>query len=223
MNREIPLLTTWGIILLISGLSVACRQLPVIPATSIRFAEQNIDDWRERVYAGRSNYEVVTLDGQKVLKASSDNSASAILKEIEIDLDETPFINWRWRVENIYGDIIDEQSKGGDDYPARLYVLVSDGYQPWEVIAVNYVWSNNQPAGTRWANAWSSKAQMLALRGGDAETGQWKVEKRNLRDDFKSLFDRDVDVIVAVAIMVDSDNYHGSATSYFGDIYFSVD
>ena len=75
----------------------------------------------------------------------------------------------------------------------------------------------------KWVNAWTSKARMLALRSGDTEVGKWKVEKRNLRDDFKSLFDRDVDVIVAVAIMADSDNYHGSAISYFGDIYFSED
>ncbi len=223
MIGEIPLLAIRVTTVLIVSLSVACVELLIAPQNSIRFAEQNVGEWRERIYAGRSHYEIVSLGGQKVLKASSDNSASAILKEAEIDLDKTPFINWRWRVENTYGHHIDEQSKDGDDYPARLYVLVSDGYQPWEVIAVNYVWSNNQAPGTHWANAWSPKAQMLALRGGNLETGQWKTEKRNLRDDFKSLFGRHVDAIVAIAIMVDSDNYHGSATSYFGDIYFSVD
>jgi hypothetical protein len=221
MIREFPLQTVRATIVLITILSVACQRAPIAPASNILFAEQNISDWRERVFAGRSHYEIVTLDGQQVLKASSDNSASAILKETEIDLNRTPFINWRWRVENTYGDNIDEQSKDGDDYPARLYALVSDGYQPWEIIAVNYVWSSNQAPETQWVNAWTSKAQMLALRSGDAEIGKWKMEKRNLRDDFKLLFDRDVDIIVAVAIMTDSDNHHGSSISYFGDIYFS--
>ena len=221
MIREFPLQTVRATIVLITILSVACQRAPIAPTSNILFAEQNISDWRERVFAGRSHYEIVTLDGQQVLKASSDNSASAILKETEIDLNRTPFINWRWRVENTYGDNIDEQSKDGDDYPARLYALVSDGYQPWEIIAVNYVWSSNQAPETQWVNAWTSKAQMLALRSGDAEIGKWKMEKRNLRDDFKLLFDRDVDTIVAVAIMTDSDNHHGSSISYFGDIYFS--
>ena len=116
MIRKNLLLTIGATIILTTILSVACKQVPTTQVTAIRFAEQNISEWRERMFAGKSHYEIVSLDGQKVLKASSDNSASAIFKEAEIDLNSTPFINWRWRVENTYGDHIDEQSKGGDDY-----------------------------------------------------------------------------------------------------------
>ena len=212
------------LVLLTIAVIVGCQINP--PATTvahIAFAEESLDDWRTREFAGATQYAITTLDGRTVLQATSDKSASAILREVEVDLATTPYINWRWRVENTYGDSIDEQSKQGDDYPARLYVLVSDGFQPWEVIAVNYVWSSNQPIGTTWVNAWSSKAQMLAVRSGNADIGVWKQEKRNLREDFATLFDRNVDSIKAVAIMVDSDNHGIDATSYFGDIYFTAE
>ncbi len=211
-------------ILISAALLTGCSAIPP-PDTlsSIRFADENIDEWRTRSFSGNTRYSVVSLDGERVLRATSKQSASAILKAVNIDLTATPYINWRWRIDNTHGDAINEQSKMGDDYPARLYVLASDGYQPWEVIAVNYVWSSNQAENSHWANAWSDKAQMLAVQSGDSTLGRWITEKRHMRDDFKMLFNREISAINAVAIMVDSDNAGGSATSYFGDIYFSAD
>jgi hypothetical protein len=201
----------------------ACVSMVKTPVEEISFKQESLSNWRERAYQGKTKYEIVSIDGTKVLKASTDNSASVLLRELEIDLVKTPFINWRWRVENIFTGGINEQSKGGDDYPARLYLLASDGFASWEVISVNYVWSSNQAKDTEWTNAWSAKSKMIALRSGGAQTGQWLSEKRNIREDFKRLFGSDVESITAVAVMSDSDNYHETATSYFGDIYFSAD
>ena len=211
-----------SIILLTVSIS-GCASIVSLPVEEINFKQEDLSHWHERAYKGKTKYEIVSIDGTNVLRASTDNSASVILHEIDIDLFKTPFVNWRWRVENVFSNNINEQSKEGDDYPARIYLLASDGFAAWEVISVNYVWSSNQKQETEWTSAWSSKSKMIAVRSGEAQTGRWLNEKRNLREDFKRLFDRDVDIITAVAIMSDSDNYHESATSYFGNIFFSAD
>lgn len=200
-----------------------CSNAQVHSSTHISFEADSLKHWETRSFAGETDYSIVELDDQHVLRAQSKMSASAIALELPVDITQTPYLNWRWRVENTFGLEHDEQSKDGDDYPARLYVVVSDGYQPWEVIALNYVWSSNQSVGTTWSSAWTNKAKMIAVESGDSSAGQWVVEKRNLLEDFHALFDRDVTTIKAVAIMVDSDNHGGSATSYFGDIFFSTE
>jgi len=211
-----------SIIFLMVSIS-GCASIVSLPIEEISFKQGDLSYWHERAYKGKTSYEVVSIDGINVLKASTNNNASVLLHELDIDLARTPFVNWRWRVENVFSKGINEQSKGGDDYPARLYLLASDGFAAWDVISVNYVWSSNQKKETAWTNAWSGKSKMVAIRSGNTQTRQWLNEKRNIREDFKRLFGRDVETITAVAIMSDSDNYHESATSYFGNIFFSAD
>jgi hypothetical protein len=62
---------------------------------------------------------------------------------------------------------------------------------------------------------------MIAIQSGDIKLNQWLKEKRNVRDDFKALFGEDITNIDVIAVMVDGDNTGQSATSYFGDIFFS--
>ncbi len=67
----------------------------------------------------------------------------------------------------------------------------------------------------------TENAMMLSLRSGDSLSGQWLVEKRNIREDFRRMFGVEVNEIHAVAIMSDSDDTGQSARAYYGDIFFS--
>ena len=140
--------------------------------------------------------------------------------EVDIDLTKTPYLNWSWQVQNLFKNN-DERSKDGDDYPARIYVVVSGGVFFWNTKAINYVWSSNQPVGSEWPNAFTGNAKMLAVRSGEKQLGQWVTERRNVREDLKKFFGEDVKKIDAIAVMVDGDNTGQSATAYFGDIFFS--
>jgi len=196
------------------------------------FSEGDLSGWEEKSFKDNSQYEFVSLktmnskNGEinsplgKVLRASTQGQASGLFKEIVIDLNETPFLNWSWQVNTLFKGN-DERSKEGDDYPARIYVLVSGGVFFWNTKAINYVWSSNQPVGSEWPNAYTGNAQMLAVRSGDKKIGQWVSDRRNIREDFKRLFGDDVTQIDAVAVMIDGDNTGQSAISYFGDIFFS--
>lgn len=82
--------------------------------------------------------------GDDLLEARSRGKASAKYLEREIDLRETPYLQWCWQVSGIH-EGLDETRKSGDDYPARVYVAHKTGLLPWQVESVNCVWSSSQP------------------------------------------------------------------------------
>lgn len=185
------------------------------------FSSGNMDGWQNKVFSGETDYQITQLDKITVLKAHSDASASGLFKEQRIDLLKTPYLNWRWRVDQ-HLNKHDEQSKTGDDYSARVYVVVSDGWAFWKTKAINYVWSSQAEKNSPWPNAFAGKnAMMIAVRSSKDKTQTWYNEKRNILQDLKNQFGEDIQFIDAVAIMTDTDNSHERATAYYGDIYFS--
>ncbi|MEK7323427.1 MAG: DUF3047 domain-containing protein [Pseudomonadota bacterium] len=185
------------------------------------FNGANLSDWQPKEFTGQTQYSLVSADGRPALLARSRASASGLYREIDIDLTQTPYLHWSWRIDNILGGH-DETAKSGDDYPARVYVVVSGGVFFWRTRAVNYVWSSNRPVGSTWPNAYTGNAKMIAVRSGGGELGLWREERRNVRDDLRRLFGEDITRINAVAVMTDSDDTGGAATAYYGDLYFSA-
>lgn len=185
------------------------------------FSKGLLSGWQPKVFKGRTEYRLATVEGTTVLAAISQAQASGLYREMAVDLDRTPFLNWSWRVDNTLGTL-EETTKAGDDYPARLYVIVSGGLAFWKTRSVNYVWASRARQGDHWPNAYAGHAvQMLAVRSGDQEAGRWIHEKRNVRDDLKRLFGEDIRQVDAIALMSDTDNSGRRAAAYYGDIYFT--
>jgi len=184
------------------------------------FDTEGVSGWAEKSFYGQTQYTIIESNGDKVLLAESKNSASALYKKVRIDLEKTPYLNWSWLVVKHFGDI-NERQKDGDDYPARVYVVISGGVFFWKTRAINYVWSNNQPEGSIWPNAYTDNARMIALESGSAFLGQWRSEKRNVRADLRQQFGEDLRYIDGIAVMSDTDNSHGQALSYYRNLFFS--
>lgn len=123
----------------------------------ILLTPNQIMTWPTRSFDGETHYEIVEKDGAKVLQAQSQGQASARYLEREIDLDETPYLHWCWQVDSTYPGL-NETTKAGDDYPARVYVARKTGLLPWQVQSVNYVWSSTQDPGSTWTNAFTDRA-----------------------------------------------------------------
>jgi hypothetical protein len=187
------------------------------------FSSNRLDGWERKDFKGETRYRLQTLDGVVVLQADSRASASGLFKEQRIDLEQTPFLNWSWRItDRLTG--LNEQSKPGDDYAARIYVVVKGGLAFWQTKAINYVWAGNTAKDTVWPNAFAGDhAMMIALRGPEAALNVWYSEKRNVRADLQKLFGEDLRIIDAVALMTDTDNSGGHVLAYYGDIWFSKD
>ncbi|WED22899.1 DUF3047 domain-containing protein [Vibrio sp. JC009] len=197
-----------------------------------QFAEQDLSIWKEKSFSGYTQYAIVEQEGGSVLQANSSASASGLALERKIDLLKTPYINWSWMTQTqLMG--FDELAKSGDDYSARIYLVLDGGWQIWKTKALNYVWSGNQPEASRWDNAFAgSNAKMIAVKGKEAELNQWYREKRNVYKDLISAFgDKGSDkknqkayrYVDVVAIMTDTDNSGQQATAYYGDIIFTAD
>lgn len=186
------------------------------------FSKGQLAGWEAKEFSGKTHYQITTEGNTVVLKATSQGAASGLGKKIKIDLAKTPVMNWSWRIDKKLGKL-NEQSKEGDDYAARVYVIVDGGLFPWNTKALNYVWSSNQARGTTWNNAYLPKnAKMTAIRGSQDKVGGWMREKRNVRADFKRIFGKDITEIDGVAIMTDTDNGKGQAAAAYGDIFFSA-
>ena len=177
------------------------------------------EGWEVEEFEGETLYRVVALDGRRVLQADSASSASSLYLEREIDLTETPILEWSWRVEAPLA-VADERSKDGDDFAARLYVVA-----PGEGLfglprAINYVWANRAQVGESWPNPFTSKVMMVAVESGERDAGTWRTHRRDVRADFLRLFERRVDALEGIAVMTDSDNSGQSARAWYGEIVF---
>jgi hypothetical protein len=187
------------------------------------FSRNRLDGWEHKRFKGETRYQLQTLDGVVVLKAVSQAAGSGLFKEQRIDLEQTPILNWSWRIAGRLSGL-NEQSKEGDDYAARIYVVVKGGLAFWQTKAINYVWASNTAKDSVWPNAFAGKhAMMMALRGPEAPTNVWYSEKRNVRADLQKLFGEDLSHIDAVALMTDTDNSNGQVSAFYGDIWFSRD
>jgi hypothetical protein len=184
------------------------------------FSSDKLDGWKVRSFDGDTQYQIVELEGRPVLKAETLKSASALYRKVDVDLRKTPYLNWSWRVENIHA-IDDQRVKAGDDFSARVYVVVKTGFLPWQTRALNYVWSNTAVDEDPWPNPFTANAIMIPLRFGPVGVGQWHRERVNVREDYFQQFNQWIDHIDGIAIMSDSDNAGGSATAYYGAISFS--
>jgi hypothetical protein len=185
-----------------------------------RFSADNIDGWHAKVFAGETSYEIAVDEGRRALRAVSAGTASGLYREVAVDLNETPVLNWSWKIENIL-DGNDERTRAGDDYPARVYVVFSGGLRFWRTRAINYVWSSHQPAGSEWPNAFTVNARMIAVDSGGDRRGEWVMHRRDVHADYRRLFRAEPGKVDAVAIMTDTDNTGQSAIAWYGDIWFS--
>ena len=184
------------------------------------FDSGNLADWQEKSFAGKTDYQLVRLEGEQVLQASSQASASGLFKESSINLKKYPYLNWRWRVENRI-ESGDERKKSGDDYVARLYLVINHKYFFWKSLALSYVWANRAKKGEIWNNAFAGDAvKMFALRSAEDATGTWVSEKRNVYEDLKQAFGEAISTIDAVAIMTDTDISSSEAKAYYADIFY---
>lgn len=204
-------------VLLLASCAAAAEPGPTqIPVLAL----PDLGGWQDKVFSGKTDYRVVDTEAGLALQARSDAAASGLIREINVDLTKTPFLHWSWRINNTF-KATNETTREGDDYPARLYVVISGGWQFWRTRALNYVWASQHTQYSHWPNAYTDHAIMLAVRSGDALTNQWVEEKRNVLDDIRQYLKMDARHIHAVAIMTDTDNTGRSATAYYGNIYFS--
>jgi len=167
-----------------------------------------------------TTYTLGSNENGNYLKAEAEGQASGLGMEKKINLLKTPFINITWKVEKDLSGI-DERSKKGHDYAARVFVIKKTGSTALSNRAINYVFSSNEDVGKFWKSPFTKKSTDYVLSSTKNNLNEWVTVKTNVRKDFKKIYDIDVEEIEGVAIMTDTDNSKKLAISYYQNIYFS--
>ena len=168
----------------------------------------------------KTKYSVGNNENGKFLRAVADNSASGLGKEIKINLNETPFLNITWKVEKDLPGI-DESTKKGHDYAARVFVVKKTGATPLSNRAMNYVFSSNNEIDAFHPSPFTKKSIDYILSTTKENFNEWVTVKVNVKKHFKKFHNLDLDEINGLAIMSDTDNSKLKAISYYQNIYFS--
>ena len=168
----------------------------------------------------RTEYSIGKNENGNFLKAISNNSGSGLGKEIIIDLNKTPYLNITWKVEKDLNGI-NERSKKGHDYAARVFVVKKTGATPLSNRAMNYVFSSNEEVGVYHPSPYTKKSIDYVLATTKDHLNEWVSVKTNVKEHFKKFHNLDLDEINGLAIMADTDNSKLSSVAYFQDIYFS--
>ncbi len=201
---------------------VAVAVLVLAPPTLAgpAFGPEEIIGWEAHSFEGTTEYRLVQTDGRLAVKATcTEETASGLFYRQDIDLTETPVVEWEWRVdETLTG--IDETTRDGDDYPARLYLVDEARVLRWRTRALNYVWSSATERGRDWPNAFASQAHMIAVATANDAGEGWRTERRNVVEDFRRFHDREPERINAVAVMTDCDNTGQETRAWYGNIRF---
>ncbi|MFZ5503277.1 MAG: DUF3047 domain-containing protein [Pseudomonadota bacterium] len=185
-----------------------------------------------------TRYRVSLRDDILGIEAQADHSMALLARPVEVDLHRTPVLCWRWRVDAPLLKA-DMATKAGDDYAARVYV--SFAMPPSELnfltraklklargiygddvpdAAINYVWDNRYPVGTRKPNAYTDRTRMIVAESGAANAGRWVVARQDVQRDMVAEFNTQAARMIQLAVASDTDNTGEIARAGFADFHF---
>ena len=187
------------------------------------FTNEELDTLEVRKVRGakaETLYSIGSNENGNFLKAEANNAASGLGKEIKINLNKTPYLNITWKVEkDLKG--IDERSKKGHDYAARVFVVKKTGATPLSNRAMNYVFSSNEDIDVFHSSPYTKKSVDYVLSTTKDKLNEWVSVKANVKEHFKKFHNLDLNVVNGVAIMSDTDNSKLNSIAYYQNIYFS--
>lgn len=185
-----------------------------------------------------TSYQVRRWDGVMAIEATANHSMALLARPLQTDLQRTPVLCWRWRVDAPLVKA-DMATKAGDDYAARVYVSFSlpraeMSFTTRAKLAlaraiygdavpdavINYVWDNRYPVGTRKPNAYTDRSRMIVAETGAANAGQWVVARHDVRQDVMSEFNSAQARLIQISVATDTDNTGERAHAGFADFHW---
>ena len=196
-----------------------------------------------------TRFEAARVDGAPALRVSTASSYGTLVHDLPR---AAAFpLQWRWRLDRpLYGGTTepDLSSKAGDDAALKVCAMfdhplervpfvertvlriarsVSGEHLPAATLC--YVWDSAHPAGRQGANPSTRRVRYLSLRGNEAPSAQWLSERRDLAQDFITLFADElpqgaqtpreaVPPVSAVLIGADSDNTASRSLGWVTDV-----
>jgi len=194
--------------------------------------------WQEMDLRGKARNRFEFTEQGIVVR--SETSISALYTSLPgLDLQHTPILSWRWRVDLGF-EPADLQRRGHDDRPLAVFVAFSYDPQtatPWErfirpvVVLLKgksapgrllvYIWGGVSPSGS-WVPSphMRSAGGMKILRPGDSPTGRWYEERTDVAADYERCFGHPAPTPMYVGIGADTDDTRSRSEGVVAELGF---
>ena len=101
-------------------------------------------DWMHMQFRGATDYRLALAGERVAIQAVGRNSASGLIRPVEVDLERCPVMAWDWRVEMLQ-EGADLHEKPTEDVAASIMLLFGNPgslLAPESVPTLRYVWTN---------------------------------------------------------------------------------
>ena len=178
---------------------------------------------------GTPNLTLEKKDDRYILHMTSDSRSSfGIQKEMDLKPGKYPFLSWEWKVARLPKGA-DVRTAATDDQAIQVYVAFKPTAWPAKVNTpvIGYIWGVECPKDTYITSAqpFAGKVRYVVLRNKDDALNTWFGEKRNLEQDYRTMFP-DIDDgrlrdIEGISFYINSQNTKSEAESYIYNVRFS--
>ncbi len=171
-------------------------------------------DWNIKVNHGKPDVSACN-DSSPCVHLKSVKSSFSLERGVDVNLSETPFLAWRWKVAQLppAGDF---RHSSTDDQAAQVLVAFADRR------VVSYIWDTNAPKGAAQSTSSIPLVHVFAVvcRSGPAEANSWVTESRNVAADYERAYGRPAPRVKGLRLQINSQHTGAVAESYFGEVAF---
>ena len=168
---------------------------------------------------GRPAYEFTIVDdaGRRALHMKSTSEHSTIAKEVQADLAATPILAWQWRVLSLPLRA-DLRNRATSDAGGHIFAVWPRFPAFVRSRLIGYVWDPALPIGTVIPSQKTGTVTFIVVRRGEAGLGQWQDDRRNVAEDYRTVFGEAAPPLPAVALSIDTNDTRSQAEAMFGRI-----
>ena len=138
------------------------------------------EGWQVKVNRGTPKIATVREGNNNYLDLKSHDSSYGLEHEVDVDLQQSPFLTWKWNVKQLPagGDF---RSSKTDDQAAQVLVAFSDRH------VLTYIWDTTAPAGIMESASSIPLVHIYAVvcRSGAADLNRWLTESRYVAGDYE--------------------------------------
>jgi len=187
-----------------------------------------------------TRFEVVELDGQRVLRVEAESSYGNLVHPLQLDAAPTSLqAAWRWRLDQPL-EAADIRQRASEDIALKVCVFFDEPMAQVPFVerqvlrlarvragewlpsaTVCYVWDNRLPVGTALRSPYTGRVRYVVAESGPESLRQWRSERRDVVADYLRLFGDESDTVpplIGVGVGADADNTHGRSLGYVAEL-----
>jgi len=165
-----------------------------------------------------ADYSMTEEGGTRILRCTTNNSASILVRDTQISVAKLPMLSWRWKVTHPIESDIDEATEDGDDHPVRLYLQFSN--EDGDMRGAEIIWSNKKyvPGDYKIIDSFYH----YVANGLNRNTQQWHDQIVDLRQLYSDIGGTGTATLEALGFFCDSDNTGTRSDGSFSDVVLSA-